>query len=460
MGGMGTDQQNLPNSFRNRLNDLDDKLHDQKSQNEKEKENILAVFENNLNVSESFDVLTNFSVSDGDVLMKVNYIQLILAKNLKQKHDFTKKILWVIRKIFGTIFDYLRIKALQKNVIHSGDLEADAVTENSVEIQMPTTFYEWLNFAFSDSFTRDLYGLADPSFFCKSAFKQPWVSFYYLITFQGEIEEMCSRTEAAMMFKFIELYSLLILDSKSAQNLSIIFLARLAYKNCDTELTKSLVREFLSKANVSNEYFDAEFRSMNHLHENDVLKFQLSGFSSKNKQSFVLNSMFDFEFWQHYSEVLYDINEIDYSVAFAVNCIRFFEATSAFELMGKTQALLGKIHSSRGNFLVAFRLFSDASKNIKLLGSWKTFLQYSTNHFLGMHDFQNCETIMKKFENFVTDYLKKDAGQLDIFQANDILAFLKLVNAHSVIEQFKLFEGKVCFRDYRRLQGKSKTRVW
>lgn len=387
-----------------------------------------------------------YNVEDCDNLLKVYYISSILVQNLSQRLSFISNSIFFIWKTFYLVFEQFYIFNIQKtNLDKNGKIKANLNIDENIHFKviklMPKTQKEWLELTFPSDFLESISKINDPQKFCKEAYKQPLITFHYLNLIMESIYEFCNFTHIAIVIKFVELFAIQIMENDLVSYLPILWTAQLYSKSNNLIKSKEHILKFNKTFKMSAQYFNSEIEKFVKSYSDTCSKtFQLNSITSKTKKTCFLNMYYPFEFWISYAEILFSMHEFSMTKTLLVNSISCCEKSSAEELLGKCQLIIGKIASKNGENEKVKNLFELAGKNIKLLKNWKVFLQYTTDHFTEIGNLSTVWSITEKFENLINQVSEKSIFQYNKLHGQDILAFIQLIRIGVYIEEFSNFE--------------------
>ena len=382
--------------------------------------------------------LVKYSIEDCDNLFKVYYISSLLEPNLEQKMAYISNSVFFIWKIFYLIFEQIqRSRSHEKSEKELSEEE----TQCAILISMPQTWETWLNFQISKSFLESLSKTNIKYRFGCDSFKQPLVTFHYLIMIMESLVDFGNLNQMAIIVKFAGLFSVEIIENDLAFQLSNLWSAQLYYSASKNDKSKAYVNEFIKAVPLTQEYFNREIQQFSNTYSDAFSKnFQLNSITTKVKKSHFLNMFYSFEFWAIFAEILYNIGELELVKIIIPQTMKCCDKASSYELLGKCQVIMGSILSKEGEVRIARSLFEQAGKNLKLLKNWKLFLLHSTNHFIENKDLVNPWKIVEKFENLIEVILPKDCSKYIRLDGNDVLAFIQLIKARLHLEEFRLFQ--------------------
>jgi hypothetical protein len=379
-----------------------------------------------------------YSADDCDNLFKVYYISSIIVQNLRERMSFVSNSIFFIWKTWYIIFEQIHAPTLKNSEIAENDVLGRQL---AVMELMPKTWREWLDLDVPESFLESLPRETNKQRFCKEAYKQPLITFHYLTLILESACEYGSLAQAALLVRFLGLFTTHIMENKVAAQLATLWAAQICHIGKDTQRCAALLTKFKKEIPMTKQYFATEIEEFSRTYSDTFSKnFELNTISSKVKKTHFLNVYYVFEFWVAFGEILFSINEFPLARILLENSMSCCIKASAFELLGKCQVLLGAIHSLAGETKVALPLIESSGKNIKLLKNWKTFLLISVSHFIGNLDFVNPWKIVEKFEYLLKQLNSKDSFQYNRLHGKDVLGVLQLLKAELHIEEYFQFE--------------------
>lgn len=399
-----------------------------------ESKNMMEIFsqENPINILKG-----NFTVEDCDTMFQLYVTQMLLSQTYQEKKTNAALAIGFIEKTFRSVFEQMnKVSAMYHNDANQG--LSKVTSNNFTDFNDLKTFDDWIEMRFTDEYLNQIEKTKTPNSFCKMAYKQPLVTFNHLLVLLEMAEDTYNRRDIAILIRFVGLFGTKIAELSMAVVLAQVFRARSLF-NCNqmsqcNQAVNELVNLMMSDADV----FEEEFERFSKIHHEVYSKnFQYMSFSSKNKNPHYLNTFHNFEFWIIMAEVLMTIDHYDLAQTLAAKSIQFCQKASAHEYLGRALCVLAKISSDRGEKVHATKMFSEVGKNLKLLKNWQRFIVHSTDHFIGIKQFENASLIIDKFQSVIQQSLDKETFQSNCFIGNQILALIRLIRTNIILEEFK-----------------------
>jgi hypothetical protein len=384
-----------------------------------------------LESSKSLFGWVNYSVEDCDNLFKVYVISSMLVQSLKERMALVGSAVFFLWKTFHVVFGQ----------IHQSSKESAEDSAEVVMATMPQTSTQWIELQLPQSFLDGISRSDSKLKFCKKAFKQPLVTFHYLLTLTECIRDFGSPVQMVILVKFIGLFASRILENELASHLSTLLTAQFYHFTGHPQPADTALKAFLESVPLTQEYFSFEIDGFAKTYSDAFSKnFELNPITSKTKRTQFLNVFYPFEFWVMFAEVFLSLNQHHLVKVIVPNAMVCCTKASASELLGKCQVMLATVLSRDGESKQARLLFESAGKHLKLLKHWKVFLSSATTHFIAHKDLTNPWKVVENFETLISSLLPKDNFKYNRFFGKDILAFLQLVKVNLHIEEFLLFE--------------------